>query len=176
MIFFLRGRPSALLTYHASLIAVSFASEPEFANNTLPIPAGATSGQDVRFTIAYHGVPGLPPLRESVAGFIGIWLALVVERRRRTEDTAEREALQLADYERATDSILGSVVKNTAEGLSIPAYAIDCATRLIAWNRQALDEYYTPERVRDLPGVRYHIIRGTLDANGVSSRRVRLAW
>ena len=26
-------------------------------------------------------------------------------------------------------------------------------------------------RVKDLPGVRYHIIRGTLDANGVASRR-----
>ena len=26
-------------------------------------------------------------------------------------------------------------------------------------------------RVRDLPGVRYHIVRGTLDAGGVDSRR-----
>ena len=26
-------------------------------------------------------------------------------------------------------------------------------------------------RVRDLPGVRYHIIRGTLDASGVDGRR-----
>ena len=26
-------------------------------------------------------------------------------------------------------------------------------------------------RVRDLPGVRYHIIRGTLDASGVEGRR-----
>jgi small subunit ribosomal protein S12 len=26
-------------------------------------------------------------------------------------------------------------------------------------------------RVRDLPGVRYHIIRGTLDASGVEDRR-----
>ncbi|BCT92504.1 hypothetical protein LYSHEL_15280 [Lysobacter helvus] len=50
-----------------------------------------------------------------VAVFIGIWLALVVERRRRTEDASEREALQQAEYERATDSILGSVVKNVAE-------------------------------------------------------------
>jgi len=26
-------------------------------------------------------------------------------------------------------------------------------------------------RVKDLPGVRYHIVRGTLDASGVESRR-----
>lgn len=26
-------------------------------------------------------------------------------------------------------------------------------------------------RVRDLPGVRYHIIRGTLDASGVEGRK-----
>ena len=26
-------------------------------------------------------------------------------------------------------------------------------------------------RVRDLPGVRYHIIRGTLDAQGVANRQ-----
>ena len=26
-------------------------------------------------------------------------------------------------------------------------------------------------RVKDLPGVRYHIIRGTLDASGVEARR-----
>ena len=26
-------------------------------------------------------------------------------------------------------------------------------------------------RVKDLPGVRYHIIRGTLDTSGVSSRK-----
>ncbi len=41
MIFFFRGRPSALFTYQTSFTAVSFASEPEFANNTLPMPAGA---------------------------------------------------------------------------------------------------------------------------------------
>jgi len=26
-------------------------------------------------------------------------------------------------------------------------------------------------RVRDLPGVRYHIVRGTLDATGVANRK-----
>jgi hypothetical protein len=50
-----------------------------------------------------------------VAVFVGIWLALIVERRRRAEDSAEREAQQRVEYERAIDSILGSVVKNTAE-------------------------------------------------------------
>ena len=50
-----------------------------------------------------------------VAVFVGIWLALIVERRRRADDASERDALQHAEYERATDSILGSVVKNTAE-------------------------------------------------------------
>jgi hypothetical protein len=41
MIFFFCGRPSALLTYQASLIAVSFASDPEFANSAFAMPAGA---------------------------------------------------------------------------------------------------------------------------------------
>lgn len=54
-----------------------------------------------------------------VSVFVGIWLALIVERRRKTEDTAEREAAQMAEYERSLDSILGSVVKNTAEAKRI---------------------------------------------------------
>ena len=54
-----------------------------------------------------------------VAVFVGIWLALIVERRRKTEDTVERDAMQVAEYERVIDSILGSVVKNTAEAKRI---------------------------------------------------------
>ena len=50
-----------------------------------------------------------------VAVFIGIWLALIVERRKRAEDAAEREAVQMVEFDRALDTILGSVVKNTAE-------------------------------------------------------------
>jgi hypothetical protein len=50
-----------------------------------------------------------------VAVFVGIWLALIVDRRRKAEDTREHEAMQMAEYERVVDSILGSVVKNTAE-------------------------------------------------------------
>ena len=54
-----------------------------------------------------------------VAVFVGIWLALIVERRRRAEDTAEREAQQQVEFDRALDTILGSVVKNTAEARRI---------------------------------------------------------
>jgi hypothetical protein len=50
-----------------------------------------------------------------VAVFIGIWLALIVERRKRAEDAADREAVQMVEFDRALDTILGSVVKNTAE-------------------------------------------------------------
>ena len=31
-------------------------------------------------------------------------------------------------------------------------------------------------RVKDLPGVRYHILRGTLDTQGVSSRKKRRSF
>ena len=54
-----------------------------------------------------------------VSVFVGIWLALVVERRRKAEDTRERDEAQMAEYERVIDSILGSVVKNTAEAKRI---------------------------------------------------------
>ena len=56
------------------------------------------------------------PLRRAQ---ITIWLALVVERRRKAEDTRERDDAQMAEYERVIDSILGSVVKNTAEAKRI---------------------------------------------------------
>ena len=54
-----------------------------------------------------------------VAVFVGIWLALVVERRRRAEDSVARDAEQMREYDRAVDTILGSVVKNTAEAKRI---------------------------------------------------------
>ena len=43
MIFFLRGRPSALFMYQTSLTWVSFASEPELQKNTFEIGTGAIS-------------------------------------------------------------------------------------------------------------------------------------
>lgn len=54
-----------------------------------------------------------------VAVFVGIWLALVVERRRREEDAAERDSALMVEFDRAVDTILGSVVKNTAEAKRI---------------------------------------------------------
>ena len=54
-----------------------------------------------------------------VSVFVGIWLALVFERRRRAEDAAEREAVTMRDFDRAVDTVLGSVVKNTAEAKRI---------------------------------------------------------
>ena len=41
MIFFLQGRPSALLAYQTSLTAVSLASEPKLVKKTLLICPGA---------------------------------------------------------------------------------------------------------------------------------------
>jgi hypothetical protein len=54
-----------------------------------------------------------------VAVFVGIWLALIVERRRRAEDSEARDAEQMREFDRAVDTILGSVVKNTAEAKRI---------------------------------------------------------
>ena len=54
-----------------------------------------------------------------VSVFVGVWLALIVERRRKDEDTHDHEAAQMAEYDRVIDSILGSVVKNTAEAKRI---------------------------------------------------------
>jgi hypothetical protein len=54
-----------------------------------------------------------------VAVFVGVWLALVVERRRRTEDAQSREDELMREFDRAIDTILGSVVKNTAEAKRI---------------------------------------------------------
>jgi len=54
-----------------------------------------------------------------LAVFVGIWLALIVERRRRAEDAAEQEATVMREFDRAVDTVLGSVVKNTAEAKRI---------------------------------------------------------
>src|SRR5512143_2346673 len=54
-----------------------------------------------------------------VAVFVGVWLALVVERKRRAEDAATSDAEAMREFDRAIDTILGSVVKNTAEAKRI---------------------------------------------------------
>ena len=54
-----------------------------------------------------------------VAVFVGVWLALVVERRRRAEDAETSDAASMGEFDRALDTILGSVVKNTAEAKRI---------------------------------------------------------
>lgn len=54
-----------------------------------------------------------------VAVFVGVWLALVVERKRRAEDTELHETESMREFDRALDTILGSVVKNTAEAKRI---------------------------------------------------------
>lgn len=54
-----------------------------------------------------------------VAVFVGIWLALIVERRRRAEDAREQDAQLMREFDRAMDTILGCVVKNTAEAKRI---------------------------------------------------------
>lgn len=54
-----------------------------------------------------------------VGVFVGVFLALVVDRRRREQDAQERETEQARGFERAVDSVLGSVVKNTAEAKRI---------------------------------------------------------
>jgi hypothetical protein len=54
-----------------------------------------------------------------VAVFVGVWLALVVERKRRAEDTELHETESTHEFDRALDTILGSVVKNTAEAKRI---------------------------------------------------------
>lgn len=50
-----------------------------------------------------------------VGVFLGVWLALVSDRRRQARQTAERESERAQEFERARHTILGSVVKNTGE-------------------------------------------------------------
>jgi len=50
-----------------------------------------------------------------VGVFVGVWLALVFERRKRQEDAAEEEARVMGEFDRVFDSIVSSVIKNTAE-------------------------------------------------------------
>lgn len=54
-----------------------------------------------------------------VGVFVGVWLALVADRYKRRRDDRRREDEAVRQFERALHSILGSVVKNTAEARHI---------------------------------------------------------
>ena len=58
-------------------------------------------------------------LRETLAGvigvFVGVWLALVTDHRRNVREDDQREKERAQQFERARHTVLGSVVKNTAE-------------------------------------------------------------
>jgi len=54
-----------------------------------------------------------------VGVFVGVWLALVAENRRRIGDERKREAELAVHFERAMQSMLGSVIKNMAEARRI---------------------------------------------------------
>ena len=57
----------------------------------------------------------LDTLPEIVGVFLGVWLALVTERRRDLRIEARREQERARQFTRARQTILGSVVKNTGE-------------------------------------------------------------
>ena len=58
-------------------------------------------------------------LSGTVEVFLGVWLALVLDRRRRAEDAQLQDEDQMREFDRALDTILGSVIKNTAEAKRI---------------------------------------------------------
>jgi len=50
-----------------------------------------------------------------VGVFVGVWLALITDRKRREREEAVRETERAQQSERARHTVLGSVAKNTAE-------------------------------------------------------------
>jgi hypothetical protein len=53
--------------------------------------------------------------------FVGVWLALITDRRRQAKETAERERERAEQFARARHTVLGSVVKNTGEAIRLRA-------------------------------------------------------
>jgi hypothetical protein len=51
--------------------------------------------------------------------FLGVWLALVQERKRAQREKTQREAEHQEEYTRARHTVLGSVVKNTHEAVRL---------------------------------------------------------
>lgn len=62
-------------------------------------------------------------LVQALAGivgvFVGVWLALVNDKRTRVSDQAERDRQLAVQFDRALQSMLGSVIKNMAEAKRI---------------------------------------------------------
>jgi hypothetical protein len=62
-------------------------------------------------------------LVQTLAGivgvFVGVWLALLADKRNRLQDQARRDEELFIQFERATQSLLGSVIKNMAEARRI---------------------------------------------------------
>ncbi|MDB6163085.1 MAG: hypothetical protein JWL98_517 [Xanthomonadaceae bacterium] len=58
-------------------------------------------------------------LSGMVAVFVGIWLALQVEKRKRVQDAREQAEQSTVQLDRAMQSMLGSVIKNMAEAKRI---------------------------------------------------------
>ena len=64
-------------------------------------------------------------LVQTIAGiigvFVGVWLALIMDRRRQEREDARREADKIVQLQRARHTVLGSVVKNTSEARRLRA-------------------------------------------------------
>jgi hypothetical protein len=62
-------------------------------------------------------------LVQTLAGivgvFVGVWLALLADKRKRLQDQARLDDERFIQFERATQSLLGSVIKNMAEARRI---------------------------------------------------------
>jgi hypothetical protein len=58
-------------------------------------------------------------LSGMVAVFVGVWLALLLEKRKRIRDESERAEESTVQLDRAMQSMLGSVIKNMAEAKRI---------------------------------------------------------
>ena len=61
-------------------------------------------------------------LEAGVIGvFLGVWLALIADRRRQSRRAVERERERAAQFVRSRQTVLGSVVKNTGEATRLRA-------------------------------------------------------
>ena len=69
-------------------------------------------------------------LVQALAGivgvFVGVWLALLADKRNRRQDQARRDEELAIQFDRATQSLLGSVIKNMAEARRISGLVDRC--------------------------------------------------